>query len=297
MNPLPVPVLEVGGSHVTSALVSSDLRSVRQAHRSSLLPDGGREDLLQAIAASARRIDAPRGAVWGIAVPGPFDYAAGVARYADVGKFDALNGVSLRAELSDRLDLPPEALRFMNDAEAFALGAYTAMHPHPRRAIFLTLGTGIGSGFVADGSAVRSGPDVPTSGELWTQTWHGAPIEDAMSTRALIAAYEHRTGATVDVKTLCVRARRGEAAALAVLEQALGALGEAVAPWAGRFKATAVVVGGSITRSWDVIGPPLTQSLHSAMGTDRLAVLPAAAADDTALIGVAVALTLEHATG
>ncbi len=41
---------------------------------------------------------------------------------ARVGKIDALYGVNLRHALACRMDIEPEAIRFANDASAFALG-------------------------------------------------------------------------------------------------------------------------------------------------------------------------------
>ena len=61
-----------------------------------------------------------------------------------------------------RCELDPAWIRFLNDAEAFLLGESVAgaARGHAPR-VGITLGTGLGSAFLADGEIVRSGPDVP----------------------------------------------------------------------------------------------------------------------------------------
>jgi glucokinase len=68
-------------------------------------------------------------------------------------------------------------------------------------------------------------------------------------------------------------------------------LGEALTPWLGRFGASVLVVGGSMTRSWDLVGPPLLTALGG-VDTGRgagthLEVVVARQPDDAALIGAA----------
>lgn len=111
---------------------------------------------------------APPGARWGVAVPGPFDYAKGVALFAGVGKFEALYGVDVRAALLGGLWQRPGDVVFLNDAHAFLAGEWTggAAHGH-RRAVGITLGTGVGSAFLADGLIREDGSGVPPGG-AWT---------------------------------------------------------------------------------------------------------------------------------
>ena len=45
-------------------------------------------------------------------------------------------------------------------------------------------------------------------------------------------------------------------------------LGAALVPWLARFEATALVVGGSIAASWDLIEGPLRAGLYAGPGAD-----------------------------
>ncbi|SEG91715.1 glucokinase [Actinacidiphila yanglinensis] len=266
-----VPVLEVGGSHVTAAAVDPERATVIEGtrHRLPLRPDTGPEDFLAALAAAANGVLAAPALhtralrdTWGVAVPGPFDYATGTARYRDVGKFAALDGLAVAEQLAPLLLRRPVRMRFLNDAHAFGLGAWLAGRPRERRFAAITLGTGVGSAFLDRGRAVVDGPDVPPEGRADLLTIDGRPLEDTVSTRALAARYTRRTGRPVDgLRGLSQRSARGDTAARTVMDDALRALGEALAPWLAAFEAGALVVGGSATAAWEQLGPPFTAGL------------------------------------
>src|SRR5688572_21060975 len=99
----------------------------------------------------ARPPSSPPGAQsLGVAVPGPFDYERGISLVRH--KLLELHGVDLRSELAAALGFAPSSIRFLNDAAAFALGEWWvgAARGH-RRAVGITLGTGLGSAFLDAG--------------------------------------------------------------------------------------------------------------------------------------------------
>ncbi|MEV0322550.1 ROK family protein [Streptomyces sp. NPDC050658] len=267
-----VPVLEVGGTHVTAALVDLDRRElVGDAVRAQLPTMGTAEEILDGIAGAAARIEAPPEAVWGIAMPGPFDYAAGVALFRDVGKFDALYGVDVGAELKRRLRPAPAALHFLNDADAFGIGESVAgAAVGHERAVCITLGSGVGSAFLDHGQPVNDGPLVPPDGSVHLLSHAGRPLEDTVSRRGIRAAYARAAlddpDVVPDVRTISELARGGDRHACAVVDQAFRALGAALAPWLAPFGATALVVGGSIAGSWDLIEEPLRAGVAAGQG-------------------------------
>lgn len=75
-----------------------------------------------------------------------------------------------------------------------------------------------------------------------------------------------------------------------MVDRALHALGATMAPWLDRFGASALVVGGSIAGSWDVLAPALTAGLASASTrpAQALVVGPAHDAEHAPLVGAAV---------
>ncbi|WP_282085389.1 ROK family protein [Streptomyces tendae] len=292
--PVPVPVLDIGGTHVTVALVdpTAGRPVVSSVTRRPLRAHDPADGILDAIAHAARELPDGHRPHWGVAVPGPFDYDTGIGRFTGIGKFESLTGVDVGAGLRQRLADRAERLCFLNDADAFAIGEYRAGAAAGHdRALCLTLGTGVGSAFLSAGRPVHDGALVPPGGRVHRLTVAGRPLEETVSRRGIRAHYARlrapgEGGDLPDVQEIAARAGQGNAAAAEALRYAFDALGRALAPWVRRFGATAVVVGGSIARSWDMVRPPLVSGLASAGGAD-VPVLPARQSADAPLIGAA----------
>lgn len=265
--------------------------------------------LMEHTARASARAPARSGLPWGVAVPGPFDYARGIALFSGVGKFDALHGVDVRRALLDGLRGHVAELVFLNDAHAFLEGEWRAgaARGH-RRCVGLTLGTGVGSAFFVDGRVRRSGAGVPPDGRIDRVVLDGRPLEHSVSRRAILARYADAkadadgevdadadvavgTGMAVDVRDICARAAAGEDRAQDVLNTTVTALGGALAPFLTAFGASLLVVGGSIAGSWDVVGPPL----RAGLARTPVTVLPGALAADAPLIGAAAHAVARHA--
>ena len=279
-----VPALDIGGTHVTAGMVDLVARQVHTTDtwRRPLSPEGSADEIVDAIVACALELGAGPGRHWAVAVPGPFDYEQGIALFHGVGKFEALYGLDLRAALTSALP-GPSSVTFVNDADAFLLGEHAAGAAlGHERAVGITLGSGVGSCFLAGGVVVEDGPDVPPEGRMDLLTHNGQPLEDTVSRRAIRAAYAHATGASggpqADVKEIAERARAGDTDAQRVLEHAMGALGLAIAPWLARFQATVLVVGGSVTGAWDLLARPLRNGIAQAEPALALALGSASAA-------------------
>jgi glucokinase len=291
-----VPAIEVGGTHFSVALIDVDARHlVRSSRRDSPLDaNADAHVLLDQIALSVNAIDAPLDEVLSIAVPGPFDYGRGIGRYQGIGKFESLEGVDVGAELRARLTHPERPMVFLNDAEAFLLGESSsgAVAGH-ERAVALTIGTGIGSAFLVHGSIVRSGPGVPLDGAVHNLSFHGAPLEEVVSRRCIRDAYlSLRPGTeSFDVLDIAIVARNGDDEARSVFDSIFTTLGEAIATCVSEFAATVLVVGGGISRSWDLVAPPLHEGLMSGGANVTLDVKPAAHLDESALVGAALFAT------
>ena len=284
-----IPVLEIGGTHVTAALVDPRDGRVTSRTRKSLDADGDAETILGTVRRCADGLPVPPGARWGVAVPGPFDYAKGVALFRGVGKFDALYGMDVRAALLHGLRHRPGDIVFLNDAHAFLTGEWSAgtIHGH-RRAVGITLGTGVGSAFLADGRIRDHGPGIPPEGRMDLTEIAGRPLEDTVSRRAILARYGDPA---TDVHDIAGRARAGEERARRVLDDVFTALGVVLGPRLTDFAATALVVGGSMARSWDLVAPALSAGLVTGgwpPGDLRLrAMRLAGSAGDAALVGAA----------
>ena len=279
-----VLAFDLGGTHVSAGRVDVEQATVGESVRLALPRAGGRDDVLACILLAAAQVAGDTRLV-GFATPGPFDYASGVA-WLD-HKLEALHGVDLRAPLAATLDVPPEAITFVNDADAFLLGEWwVGAAAGQRRVVGITLGTGVGSAFLADGAIVDSGPAVPPRGELHRITHRGAPLEDSVSRAALISLYGD---ATVDVEEIASRACTGDERARAAFEHVSRELGEAIAPWLESFEATSLVIGGSIAASWALLERGLRAALEASRWRGTL--VRARRLEDAALLGAAHAAT------
>lgn len=289
-DPDALRVFDIGGSHVTAAVVAAGAAPRILAAEPRALENAAQGgDLVDRIAEAADALPLG-GRGWTVAIPGPFDYVAGRGSFAGVGKFARLSGVDLRGRIADRLGVAPADLVFLNDAVAYGLGEWVGgLAGTARRAICVALGTGIGSVFLDDGEVVSGGPSVPPHGFLHYLELDGVPIEDMISTRAIRRGYERETGSAADVVDIAGAARRGDSAAVRALDAAMGVLGEVLGEWSGRFDADAVVVGGSMSRSWDLLEAPIRAGLARALPAAAQAPLlrPSTLLDDAPLLGAA----------
>ena len=297
LPPLPPPestvgVLDIGGTHVTSAQVDpSRWTLIQQPVRLTVAPDGSATAILARFGQAANAISSadnpPRPLIWGVAMPDPFDYATGTAWFQGVAKFERLYGLDVRAALLSAIDPTPLDVVFINDADAFILGEWLhGAATGAARCVGITLGTGVGSGFLADGAIVDTGPDVPAGGRAHTVVVDGVPLEELMSRRAIRRSYAAAGGdSSLDVREICARARDQDRFALVAIRSALGRLGTALAPWIARFGADVLVIGGSMAASWDVLEPPFLDAFAAIAEPPPIAV--AVDADRAPLLGAA----------
>jgi glucokinase len=278
----PVPVLEIGGTHVSAALVDPASWQVRSTTRLSLAADASADALLARFAQAAATLPAPPGAVWGVAMPDPFDYERGIGQFEGVGKFTALRGVDVGDALRTRLH---GEVVFVNDADAFLLGEWVAgAAVRTRRCAGITLGTGVGSAWLVDGEVVD--PGLPPGGRIHRIDVAGVPLEDVVSRRAIRRAYAAAGGdPEADVREIAEQARHGSALARRVLDAAMTTLGRIVGRCTAGFRADVLVIGGSMSASWDLFAPAFRAG---ALGSGLPHVRVAADPDRAPLIGAAL---------
>ena len=280
-----VLVYDVGGSHISSAVCfAGDYRlgPVVRGRYGACETAEAFVDLLQQLGVEAAAGTAGiQGA--GLAMPGPFDYAAGISQMRH--KLPYLYGVDLRGALAARFDWQPQQVRFLNDAAAYLLGEVGAGAARGvARAVGVTLGTGIGSAFAIDGSIVTSGPGVPPGGEVWNLPYGGGIVEDALSGRAIQNNYQTNTGKQVEVAESAALAPTDAAAAEAFAEFGRH-LGIALRMLTAEFAPEAVVIGGGISRSAQLFLPAAEYELEGMKVELRVSSLR----DKAALVGAGVA--------
>jgi len=307
-----VGALDIGGTHVAAALVDVEHWNVLPTSRTRrpLDPHADAPTLLARIASAAAGTGAQPATKWGVAVPGPFDYPAGIGDFSGVGKFEALSGIDVGGLLRRMGVGTSGTLTFVNDAHAFALGEWVAGAGRGRgRLIATTLGTGIGSAFLVAGLPVDRGAGVPPHGRLDLVKVHGRPLEETVSRSAMLTRYEvakresldrrltrghgAESSTVPDIRELSDLASAGDVIALEALRLPLVALGRVLGPRAVAFRAEAIVMGGSISAAWDIVGTAVRAGMDEASPrwSDACELLRAKEIDDSPLIGAAWATT------
>ena len=131
----------------------------------------------------------------GIAIPGPFDYAAGVSRMTH--KFRSICGVDLRGVLHAMPGVPADAeIRFMQDVNAALAGEIARGNAAGYGASALvSLGTGLGFALSRDGRVLcnpAGGPKVV----IFNLPYRDGILEDYASKRGFLRIYGELAGHT-----------------------------------------------------------------------------------------------------
>lgn len=282
-------VLDIGGSHVTSALVDLNKRIIVSSslYRLSLNPDASADELLSLWTQAAQQA---KGELQvnhiGVGMPGPFEYDTGVSKLEH--KFAALYSMNVGQALQQRLttDAP---IYFGNDASLFGLGEWWAGAARGyERVIGITLGTGLGGGFVADGRILYSGKGVPPDGGIWNLPYLEGIAEDYVSGPSLIKIYTSKTGKILTPLEIAQAVVYDKNARESYQELGFH-LGQILKPWVKSFNATCVVVGGNIARSWDLFADAFAHSLNDS----TITLVPSQLYEEANLLGAAALGTHE----
>jgi glucokinase len=274
---------DIGGSHISAALCELERLRAPRIASAPLRPDASSIeflDLLDTLRRDLLRESSPIvGAV--LAVPGPFDLAAGVSYMQH--KLKSLYGINLKSALAQRLNLPMDKLSFVNDAAAFLLGeVHAGAAQGAKRAVGIVLGTGIGCAFAENGEWVTDGNGVAPGGEIWNLPYRGGTVEDLLSTRAIRCDYAKRTGTDEEVAAIAQRASC-DAHAVASFENFGSNLGQVFRDILTPFAPDVVVIGGGISRSSQLFLPSAENQLNG----NGFKLVTSSLLDQAALLGAA----------
>lgn len=279
---------DVGGSHISTCLFehSNKLLMMESMIVKEVNRNASKEDILSGWADAIKltgKTTKERIRGVGLAIPGPFDYYNGISLIKGVDKFESLYQVSIRDALSERIDIKPGNIRFINDASAFTI-AETLIGEAGTvdRCIGITLGTGLGACFSDQGQPVLKRPDVPLGGFLYDKHYEGKIADEIFSTRGIIRAYFERSGKLCDsVLQISLRAEEGDREARETFSEFGTRLGLFLLPYLQTFDARMVVLGGKICRAYRLF----SRSLHKQLTGYKIYV--SAYGEKAAMIGAA----------
>jgi glucokinase len=275
--------IDIGGSHITAAMVDLESRSIiaGTTSRTAVNANLNAEDILNTWCEMIKAVynqSAPAEAYIGIAMPGPFDYESGVSLIKDQPKFQNLYQVNIKNELAKRLNMEPEHIRFINDAASFLQGeVFGGAAKDKQKVIGLTLGTGLGASFCANGVAVDAA--------LWDSAFKDGIAEDYLSTRWFISRYEALSGVTVSGVKELTEMHVEEGLRGQIFAEFGKNLGEFLIPIMEQEQPDAIVLGGNIANAHPLFMPALLEKLNAA---SKPAVIKIAELkEDASLIGAA----------
>lgn len=202
-----------------------------------------------AIASALREAigDASRVAV---AIPGPFDYENGI--FLMKHKFASVYGERF-AELAGRSC----SYRFVHDVNAALMGE---MKGHENIAL-ITLGTGLGFAYSLNGK-VQSAPSGSPARAIYNIPCGDGILEDYVSKRGITAAYARLGGnPSMSVREIADNARSGDHAALKAFSESASILAHYLGPVLRDLGISKVVLGGQISRSFDLMEKDLKHGL------------------------------------
>jgi glucokinase len=247
--------LDVGGSYLKAARISSEGRVLERVHEP--IASGSLEALLAQLCAAVTALGGRAARAIGVGLPGIVDREGHVFNAPAV---PVLNGQALGIELSRRTGLP---VRIENDANAAALGeSWLGAGRDASSLLLVTLGTGVGAGIVLEGRvwAGRSGyagelghiqveaAGVPCACGSWgcLETVASARGWRRRADERLATAASVLRGSDLEPATIVEAARAGDAVALEIVDGAAAALGVGLAAALNLLNLARVLVGGGM---------------------------------------------------
>jgi glucokinase len=277
--------VDIGGSHITAGLVDLDERMVLKDSlvRKAVDRHGTAEEILRAWTDTLQMVDISEGELFsgiGLAMPGPFKYDEGISLIRGFDKYEALYGINIREQLSQRLNLPGELILFRNDAEAFLEGELFAgaAKGYNNLVIGITLGTGLGSAKSVNGITI----DAERSGMIYKND----KIEEFVSTRGLLKIYEELSGRKLKNAKEISDLYENDKNAERTFATFAGHLAWFLEQFIKDEQPGLVVIGGNIANAWDLFMSEVIRRLElSLISVPKI--VKAELEENAALIGAA----------
>lgn len=274
--------VDIGGSHITAALINLNTKLVLEGSkvRASVNSQGTETEIvttwMRVINEAGSQL--PWRTRIGIAMPGPFLYESGVSLMKGQEKYDALYNLNIKSILAENLNIGADNIKFINDAECFLLGeAFGGAAKGMDKAIGLTLGTGLG--------AARFHKGIAEDADLWNSVFLEGIAEDYLSTRWFIKRYYTLSGRHInEVKELVDGTSTND-----IKEKIFNEFGQNLAtflsPFIKKEQPESVVLGGNIANSFDLFSANLIKELGNLSSQTK--VRKAMLGEQSALIGSA----------
>lgn len=263
--------VDIGGSHISCAAVNLDAKQYLPGTfaEKELDNHASASDILDiwacTINQTIQKAGAENVAGIGFAMPGPFDYAKGIAWFDEgVKKYEKLYGLNIADAMREKLNFPASfPVRFINDATAFAIAEdWIGKSAGTTRSLAITLGTGFGSAFLHNHLPVVSGNEVPALGYVYHLPFENGNADDYFSTRGLLGRYENKTGQLLSGVKELAQLTKSDPIARSLFDDFGYKLGFFLYPLVKTFGAEVLVIGGNISNAFGLFGNNLKGYLN-----------------------------------
>lgn len=240
--------VDIGGTSIVAARFSSSELLVKTE-----VPTGAdrpAEQIMESLFEAIENVLTDDVVGIGIGMPGFMNSETG--EILQINNIKSLNGFFIKPAVEKRFNLPAFQ---SNDANCFALGeTYYGAGKKYNNLVGVTLGTGLGGGIILD-RKIHTGL-MGGAGELGCVPFHGGMVEDVCSAALFKNKYQS-TGAE-----LYKKAKAGDKDALAVFDELAQNIGEFLVTVLYVLAPEAIVIGGSVSKSWDLLEKPIRERME-----------------------------------
>jgi glucokinase len=252
---------DIGGTHITAALI--DLRNKTiipsSIKRAGVNAAGSAEEILTAW---SHCIIGSKGdkAIESIclAMPGPFDYEAGISLMRGQAKYESLYQLNIKDGLAKLLNCQAHFVYLDNDAACFLQGEVfngAAEKYTDRTVIGVTLGTGLGSAVYKAATSKNA--------DMWCWPFKEGIAEDYLCTRWFVKRWQELTGAPINGVKEMAQLPATNQQANEVFAEFGGNLADFLQDFIANESPAAIVIGGNIAKAFDRFGPILQSIIGS----------------------------------
>lgn len=259
--------IDIGGTGISAVVLDVDGSVKGRAHTDTPAEHGGDAMVaaccLVADLAIERSGLVPR--VAGVGAAGVIDAHGVVLAASD--SFTGWEGYPLGEKLRAALDME---VSVGNDVAAFVLGEQRFGAGRGIENFFgIALGTGVGGGLVLNsslhtgehGAAAEIG-HIPGFGDLLCTCGRSGHLETIAAGRSIASLYTQATGTSASAKTVADLARAGDEVAARLFADAGRGLARAALMISGILDVSALIIGGGVAHSWDLIHPAMDAALR-----------------------------------
>ena len=253
-----VLAIDIGEDHAHLAVTDLGSSILAEADEPLAISDGPTVVLPQ-IADAAKKLVATTDrsledlASVGVGLPGPVDHLTG--RPISPPVMPAWDGVDIPAILGDLLGGP---VLVDNDVNLMALGEHRTAWPLVANLLFVNVGTGIGSGIIADGQLRRGAQGaagdlghiaVAPASDIRCRCGNMGCLEAVASGNAVAATLRAQGLATATASDVVALVRAGDVTASQAVRQAGREIGSVLAACVSMLNPSHIVVGGIVAEA------------------------------------------------